>query len=183
MTQATKPFGLDTHPTHKRRAGIIDEYCNTYYEKVFAIAFNYFKNKPDARDAAQEVFYKVVKEGEAKFKALEKPGEYIFIIARNHCIDELKKRNKSQIAGEILGNEIVLDLTTEDQIIKNEELAEAHRRITQLPRIQQEVIRLRMEEGKTHKEVAEILHITETNSSTLFSRALKKISDQELKIK
>ena len=62
-----------------------------YLPFVYRLAFQYFKNKPDAEDATQEVFVKVWRNLK-KFNPEKRVKPWLATITKNTCLDILKKK-------------------------------------------------------------------------------------------
>ena len=73
-------------------------YCRQIYERykrlVKSIAWKYVKNDETVRDITQETFLKVYKNLE-KFKGDSLFKTWLAKIAVNHCLDHIRKQNKS----------------------------------------------------------------------------------------
>ena len=59
------------------------------FKLVYQICLVLMKNVPDAEDAAQTVFHKVMERGEA-FHDPEHERAWLIVTARNECRDQLK---------------------------------------------------------------------------------------------
>lgn len=73
-----------------------EELVKSYYKTVFNIALKMFANREDASDMAQEAFIKIYKsigsfKGESSFKT------WLYRVATNLCLDELRSRKKRKI--------------------------------------------------------------------------------------
>lgn len=69
----------------------MEELYNALIPAIFATAFMYLKNKEDAEDMAEEVFWKIISyEGEL----IEEPDLWIKRIIRNDCYNFFKRQEK-----------------------------------------------------------------------------------------
>ncbi len=62
-----------------------------YQRRVFAVAYHYMRNREEARDMAQEVFVKIYQQL-GRYEVGKKFLPWMLSVARNACIDQLRKR-------------------------------------------------------------------------------------------
>ena len=159
-----------------------------YEQKVFATCISFLPNKEDAEDIAQEVFVEVFKSIK-KFKAKSKLSTWIYRIATNKCLEFIRKKNtKKRFAymQSIFGNEIPFDKTkyfTEFNhpgvLLENKEKsATIFKAIHQLPEAQKTVFTLHKVDGKSYKEISEIMEKSLSSVESLMFRAKKNLQQQ-----
>ncbi|QMU64878.1 MAG: sigma-70 family RNA polymerase sigma factor [Flavobacteriaceae bacterium] len=149
-----------------------------YADAMFGVAKRYVKDHFIAEDVMQDAFIKAFKnmknyKGEVAF------GAWLKKIVIHQSIDELKKK-KSEI---VAINHEVQDLTEEDtswQVTEKTSVNEVIHCIHQLKEKYRVVLSLYLLEGYDHKEISEILGITEVTSRTHLLRG-KKIVKENLK--
>lgn len=164
---------------------IIEEYQNI----VYSIALRMAGNETDAFDMAQEVFIKLYR-NLSKFDGRSKLSTWIYRVASNTCLDELKKRKRIRDNTKSLNEEfetaddsVVLEIKDTkplpEEEIENSELKETlNSAILKLSDQHKEVIILRDIEGFSYEEIADI---TKNSVGTVKSRlsraraALRKI--------
>jgi RNA polymerase sigma factor (sigma-70 family) len=156
-----------------------------YQQKVFATCISFVPNKEDAEDIAQEVFIEVFNSIH-KFKGDSKLSTWIYRITTNKCLEFIRKKNtKKRFAfmQSILGNEIPMDKTsyfTEFNhpgiVLENKERNETlFHAINQLPEIQRVVFTLHKIDGKSYKEISEIIKKSVSSVESLMFRANKNL--------
>lgn len=146
-----------------------------YWNKIYSIALAYLKTVQLAEDAVQDVFLKLwaKRQQVANVQNIE---AFIFIIARNHLIDTLKKNIADQ-ASRPTTDELLPDdfLLPSDQI----DLKQLQRKITdaveKLPPQQKNVIKMSREHGLTHQQIAERLGIDKNTVKNHIVRALSTL--------
>ncbi|MGM0582068.1 MAG: RNA polymerase sigma factor [Bacteroidota bacterium] len=145
-----------------------------YAKSMFNIAFRILKNRDEAEDTIQEAFIKAYnKINQYNFQATF--GAWLKKIVVNQALDYLRKENKwmmNDITDENLVEE--QDIDWEDIDLKVDIVKRA---IHNLPTGFRAVASLYLFEGYEHKEIAEILSISENTSKSQFHRAKKKIKD------
>jgi RNA polymerase sigma factor (sigma-70 family) len=156
-----------------------------YQQKVFATCISFVPNKEDAEDIAQEVFIEVFNSIH-KFKGDSKLSTWIYRITTNKCLEFIRKKNtKKRFAfmQSILGNEIPMYKTsyfTEFNhpgiVLENKERNETlFHAINQLPEIQRVVFTLHKIDGKSYKEISEIIKKSVSSVESLMFRAKKNL--------
>jgi len=63
----------------------------SYQGKVYAVAYNYMRNREDARDMAQEIFIRVYRQLHT-LQGGERFLPWLLRLARNACIDRLRRQ-------------------------------------------------------------------------------------------
>ncbi len=142
-------------------------------------------NPEDARDAAQEVFFKVFR----KASAFEPRGEvftWLYRIATNHCLNRLRRRKILRFVG-LAGDdpEREGELDPVDPGADPERALAARRRwrttrkvIAGLPANQRTVLILAKFEGLSYRQIAEVLEITEGAVESRLFRAMQRLQTQ-----
>lgn len=141
---------------------------------MFNIAFRILKNRDEAEDTIQEAFIKAYnKINQYNFQATF--GAWLKKIVVNQALDYLRKESK-RMMNDIADENIVeeQDIDWEDIDLRVDIVKKA---IHNLPTGFRAVASLYLFEGYEHKEIAEILSISENTSKSQFHRAKKKIKD------
>ncbi|MCL2798016.1 MAG: sigma-70 family RNA polymerase sigma factor [Firmicutes bacterium] len=135
---------------------------NQYSDTIVRIAFHYVKNKFDAEDIMQDVFFALIKQ--TPFSCEEHLKAWIIRAAINRTKDYLRaaKKRKSEPL------ESAAHLLTEHQTRVLDELQE-------LPEKDRDVIYLHYYEGYTAKEIGEILGKREKAVLMRMGRARQKL--------
>lgn len=148
-----------------------------YTPFVMSVCLSYMKNREDAEDACQEVFLKIWKTKSA-FEDRSKYTTWLYSIARNTCLDLLKKNSKH------LHEEIPEALpdqngTPEKSYIAKEFEESVYSALGLLDTDMKAVLLLREKAGMSYSEIAETLGIAEGTVKSRISRAremlLKKL--------
>ena len=164
---------------NKRRSQ--EELFRLYYGKMLSVCMRYTNDKDSAEDVVQEGFIKVFENLE-RFNYKSSLGAWIRRIMVNTAIDKIRKNKKNPIlskkdedfklAGE---NKIEID---EEKLYQEMKVQEALKAIQQLSPKYRMVFNLYVIEDYSHKEIAEMLGISEGTSKSNLSKAknnLKKI--------
>lgn len=142
-----------------------------YSKAMYNIAIRFLNNKMDAEDILQESFVTVFE----KIETLEKSssfGSWLKRIVINNCISFLRK---NRIYFEDIGEyPDVLDEQVNPFLAVDPALV--HETIKKLPDGARTILILYALEGYSHREIAEMLSITDSTSRTQYKRALGILS-------
>ena len=148
-----------------------------YQEKLYRYIqrISYFK-KEDVEDILQEIFIKVYKNLYDYDDSL-KFSSWIYRIARNQTIDEIRKKSRvSQILSldeKDLGKLIKSSVNLEHEITRKDSFEKLRVAIQNLPQKYREVLVLRFLEEKDYEEIMDILKKPKGTVATLIKRGRK----------
>jgi RNA polymerase sigma-70 factor (ECF subfamily) len=146
---------------------------------VKGIALRYSKNNGQAEDIVQESFIKIFNKLHT-YKSKGDLGGWIRIVTVNTALAFLRKKKLI-----LYGEDTVIEHQQESTTYFGElELEDLLTKIRALPAGFQTVFNLYAVEGYSHKEIGEMLSISEGTSKSQYSRAkaeLRKMIEQELK--
>ncbi|WP_165023060.1 MULTISPECIES: RNA polymerase sigma factor [unclassified Dysgonomonas] len=149
-----------------------------YSRKMFGICLRYSSDQNAAKDLLQDGFIKVFShmgsfEGKGSFEGWMKR---IFI---NQALENLRKRKSITESSEHIEDlpDIVDDTTEEDQMYKISE-NELLKMIQELPKGYATVFNLYAIEDYSHKEIAEMLEISEGTSRSQYVRARQILQEK-----
>ena len=159
----------------KRRAqhALYNKYCGS----MFGVALRYSRNKSEAEDVLQEAFIRIFK----YIVAFEGRNEgsltaWVKTIVVNTTLSHNRNNKKYHFTEDIndiqVGENPVFDVSSEIDL--NRERKEmVIKALQQLPDGYRTVFNLYSVEGYSHKEIAEILEISENTSKSQLSKARK----------
>lgn len=132
-----------------------------------------------AQDAVQEAFLKFVREG-SRMTDVMALFPWLLQVVRNACLDmrrKEKRMDRKHEAARVEAGAAVAE--SADAPVLNEE-ARTHVRdaVSKLPEKQREVLRLKLWEGMTYREIGERLGMTLTNVSYHLGEAVKAVAGQ-----
>jgi len=131
-----------------------------YYSQVYSFIIKYIPAATLADDLAQEVFIKIW-EKRASLAAVRSFRAYLFITARNHTLNALKKAFRSRTASDyILSAYAEQRSSAEEQLVDKEYRLFLERTLAGLPERSRQIFGLCREQGKTYEEVASALGIS-----------------------
>ena len=170
--------------------GIIME---RYKNSLHGIIYRMVRNQEETQDLVQEAFIKAYK-ALRTFNKQYSFSTWLFKIASNNCIDQLRKKRLSTISidapSETMDGSITQDIpdstyNPEKDIIRNEVINTIHHTIDQLPKKYREVINLRHKQDKSYEEIAKELDLPiGTVKARIFrAREILKKSLRELNLR
>lgn len=149
-----------------------------YQRKVYSICYGMLKNPEDSMDASQETFIKVFRYLE-KFNFQSKFYTWLYRIAVNVCIDQIRKNKKRKNveyddtysrAAEVGDENIVpstLGLNPEKAYGRKELREKMLEALEKIPEKHRTILILREAEGLNYDEIADVL---EVSKGTVMSR-------------
>ncbi len=150
------------------------ELYRLYSKAMYNICLRMVRNEVDAEDLLQNSFVTVFSKLDS-FRYQSAIGAWIKRITINNCINFLKKR-KLQLE-ELTENIKSVQETQEDVDSSVLSVNSINKAIFNLPDGYRVVFSLYAMEGYDHKEIAQILEITEATSKSQYSRAKKRLKE------
>ncbi len=139
----------------------------TYQEGIFRICLGFSRNPLDAEDLSQEVYLKAYK-SLGRIHSPYAVKEWLFRIARNTCLDHVKKRRIVRLFERTTSPDNVVDTTTpESSAVTGERLKSLKGAVSRLPKKQREVFVLREYGQLSYEELARTVG---AKSGTVMSR-------------
>ncbi len=140
---------------------------------VVSLAAKLCGNMDDAEDVAQDTFLKMWSMRNS-MDSYESPDALAIRIARNKCLDILKKKHPESL-GSIAEAVMTTQPPVDTVMLQEEQSQEIDRILSCLPEPQQILIKMRHIEGMDIDTIAEILCTTESNIRTRLCRARQKV--------
>lgn len=150
-----------------------------FADQMLIVCRRYLKSREDAEEIMLDGFYKFLKNiGSFSYQNDAALFAWIKKIMINECLMFLRKKNVFTMVPETTAEDIVL----EDDVMSHLSAAEIFQLIIQLPVGYRTVFNLYVVEGVPHKEIAELLKISEGTSKSQLSKAkalLQKMLSQK----
>lgn len=146
-------------------------------DKLFRLALRITLNRQDAEDVVQEALIKIWKNRE-RWQQLDSIEAWAFTITRNIALDMVKK-NEAHRTVEIDFEPLAANY---DHLHERERLQLVKNLMDSLPEKQRTAMQLRDFEGKSYKEVADIMQISEEQVKVNIFRARQFIKQKYILI-
>lgn len=147
-----------------------------YKGVIYKILYSYCKDADDRKDLQQEILIQLWRSFESNKPNVNLSG-WVYRVALNvaisHYRKEIKRKESKTPIDDIVYN--IHSVNYLDELDTN--LSQLYRFIHQLDPFNKALIMLYLEE-KSHRDIAEILGISETNVGTKISRIKKELKDQ-----
>ena len=159
-----------------------EEYKNTIIPlvaKLYPMVKQLLRDEEDVKDALQDLVVKLWDKRNEIDSASNKPS-YIFAMARNYCLDSLKRKKFIPIMEN--DPEIINLATHEPGIEIHEKLERVNQIIEMLPEKYREVIKLRDMDGFSFEEISQITGHEIPHLRVILSRSRLKVREELVKI-
>lgn len=163
-----------------------------YQNDIFRFCLHYLKNIDVAKEMAQETFLRIYTARD-RFDVDRKFKPWMLCIARNLCLNELKRKKTVQMetleeyasaAREDSGEMLQTTSDGPSELLMAQERHEAlHKALAQLPEDAREIVMLRYFERMSAREIADVVDSTEGAVRTRLHRVLKQLREQCLSIR
>jgi RNA polymerase sigma-70 factor (ECF subfamily) len=149
---------------------------NMHYSRLYAFIKKLVDDKEEAQDITAETFIKLWKL-HANFNTQENIKAFLYITARNACMDFLRYRQRQtanrQEFGYVLFQQEENMPTSSNDEIKTLVLQQIHSEIENLPTQCKRIFKMAWLEGKKNAEIAQQLELTEQTIRNQKARAVK----------
>ena len=149
-------------------------------ERIFPMCVRMLGTTTKAEDAIQEIMMKLWKKRK-EFENHPNISGYVYLTARNYCLDKLKK-NKLRIVQDAPFHNIAKNTGSQELAEWNELNTIIQKILKELPEQQREVLLLRDIDGYEYVEIAEILKLKIEHVRVLAGRARHEVATQLEKI-
>ena len=151
-----------------------------YRDRVYGLCRQMAGNDHDAEDLTQEIFIWAFK-SIGSFRAEAAFGTWLYRIAANRCLSELRKRRPRFQPVEELEQKNVLPLAPggnpEEQLVRKELVKRVEAAIADLPESQRLIFVMGTQLGMRYREIGEIANCSEDAVKVRIHRARKRVRD------
>lgn len=134
-----------------------------------------------ARDVVQETFLRLWREDAVAMDG--RLPQWLFTVCRNYALDVRRKETRmTTLAEPIAAGEQARESAPDEIATHNETTTQVFAWIDSLPDNQQEVIRLKFQNGLRYKQIAEITGLSVTNVGFLIHKGIKALREKAEKL-
>jgi RNA polymerase sigma-70 factor (ECF subfamily) len=150
-----------------------DGLVRQYQQEIYRLAYRMTRNTEDAKDLAQETFVSAYR-SLGTFRGQSRFSTWLYRIAVNLCLNHLKsaaRQDPGEVDGHLAderGDSLAALLTDE----RDRALADA---IQALPPQQKATLTLRVHQGLSHREIAEVLDCSEGTVKANYFHAVRSL--------
>lgn len=150
-------------------------------DKLFRLALRITFDRAEAEDIVQETMIRVWNKRD-EWNELESVEAYCLTVARNLAIDRSEKKDSQTVELTIEAEQTPDASSPYDRLVNKERLKLVHRLVDELPEKQRLIMQLRDVEGKSYKEIAAALRLTEEQVKVNLFRARQKVKQKFIDI-
>lgn len=150
-------------------------------DKLFRLALRITFDRAEAEDIVQETMIRVWNKRD-EWDGLESVEAYCLTVARNLAIDRSEKKDSQTVELTSEAEQTPDASSPYDRLVNKERLKLVHRLVSELPEKQRLIMQLRDVEGKSYKEIAVALHLTEEQVKVNLFRARQKVKQKFIDI-
>ena len=165
-----------------------EDLVEKYKQPVFNFIYRTIPDSAEAEDLAQTVFVQVYKSA-ARYRVEAKFSTWLFTIARNLCLNELRRRSRHpadsldavsgpEEDGAARQFEDVRIVAPPDRLVQDELVAKVAEALKDLPENQRTAILLYQEQEKSYDEISEILGTSLSATKSLIHRARETLKQR-----
>lgn len=143
-------------------------------DKLFRLALRITFDRAEAEDIVQETMIRVWNKRD-EWHELESVEAYCLAVTRNLAIDRSEKKDAQTVELTLEAEETPAASSPYDNLASKERLRLIHKLMNDLPEKQRSIMQLRDIEGKSYKEIATLLKLTEEQVKVNLFRARQKV--------
>ena len=168
----------------RNRLKKLEQVIVEFQDQLFRFAFFRTGSLPDAQDIVQDVFIKLYNET-AYLDKVDNLKGYLYRSISNACIDysRRKSRRRFDTLESIPKKQEVGENTTSDNLMLMEEYSRIEMLLDGLPEEQSEIVRLRVFDGLSFVEIAQLQEIPVTTVKSRFKYGIDKLKSKIEKVK
>ena len=154
-----------------------------HYNGMFRLAMSMLGDDAESKDVVSDVFAHLLHSStDLRAETLQ---AFLLTNVRNRCINLLVHRQKEKQRVDELYSEVeqsqkavVVEMTNPGQTAEQEQLQMLHHFIDRhLPKLSQQILRLRYQQGLKYREIANVLQVSEVTVHNHLSQSLKQLKD------
>ena len=150
--------------------------------ELFRLALRITLNRVEAEDIVQDTLIKVW-DRRFEWENIDSIEGFSLTVCRNLSLDRLRKKENSNDSLEDVNiAEPVASSNPQDRMIQEDRVSLVRQIIDSLPEKQRSCMQLRDFEGKSYKEIAQVLDITEEQVKVNIFRARQMVKQKYLKL-
>jgi RNA polymerase sigma-70 factor (ECF subfamily) len=153
------------------------EVLERYERQLVRYAHRTVGDLETARDIVQDTFLRLIRVGRDSVE--DHLAEWLFTVCRNRCFDILRKESRMTALSDTTQETLT---RTDAPALSRDGETEQHAKILalveELPPRQQEVIRLKFQNGLSYKEISRVTDLSATNVGFLIHTGLKTVRER-----
>ncbi len=152
----------------------LEQWYDAHAQALFAFLFNFTRHEADTHDLLQEVFIRLARRPEL-LEGVRDIRAFLLRLAHNLAIDLIRRRGTRDSQHDQLAREspqVFAPASEADEVAFREALSDA---LGDLPAEQRAVVHLKLWEGLTFEQIAEVLSIPLNTAASRYRYGLDKL--------
>ena len=150
--------------------------------ELFRLALRITLNRAEAEDIVQDTLI-MVWNRRSEWEIIDSIEAFSLTVCRNLSLDRIKKKeNNNDSLEDVKVAEPLASSNPQDRMIEEDKISLVKQIVDALPEKQRSCMQLRDFEGKSYKEIAEILEISEEQVKVNIFRARQTVKQKYLKL-
>jgi RNA polymerase sigma factor (sigma-70 family) len=163
--------------TNSTKAAWVQEALRQYEGPLIRYATQITNDLDRARDVVQDTFIRLCAQERSRVEGCL--AQWLFTVCRNRALDVQRKERRMVLAKDLeIENRESAEPSPSAAVEQREELGEILQLLALLPPNQQEVIRLKFQNGLSYQEISHVTNLTVSNVGFLIHTAIKSIRHQ-----
>ena len=155
----------------------VDELYRRYAARVHALCKRYLGDEDDAKDLMLETLLQAIdKMGSFQYTGKGSLYGWISRIAINKALNQLKRQRWRMVPMDLSVHDNIPEPTEQEMVTIPREKLQAW--IAELPDLRRTVFNLYCLDGYSHQEIARMLGISETGSTSVLAKARKQLKEK-----
>jgi RNA polymerase sigma-70 factor, ECF subfamily len=165
-----------------------EQLVDKYKQPVLNLVYRTLRDATEAEDLAQNVFVQVFKSAD-RYRVEAKFSTWLFTIARNLCLNELRRRSRHPAESldaavetheELPGRQFEdkASVTAPDQLLRTELSSKVEECLASLPENQRTAILLFKEQEMSYEEISRILDCSLSATKSLIHRGRETLKEK-----
>lgn len=161
-------------------ASAVAQCLEQYGNLVWSIARKWSPSTADAEDAVQEIFIDLWKSADRFDPQVASEPTFVMMIARRRLIDRRRRSDRVPVPEGEIGEDLCVDPAPEPALVaeRGEEAEMAVQLLNELRDEERSVLRLSIDEGLSHQEIANRVGLPLGTVKTHIRRGLSKLKDR-----
>lgn len=164
-------------PVHADDTNRFEQLVAAHEARLLRYAARLVNDVSLARDVVQDAFIKLHRFLSEGNRLEADPSRWLYRVVHNCAVDTIRKESRLRVLQEEQAAETEA-FTWPDPFPENERLQQVLALLPSLKLSERTVVLLRLQEGKSYREIAEITGFTEGNVGYLLFQAVQKLSNR-----
>jgi RNA polymerase sigma-70 factor (ECF subfamily) len=152
------------------------ELVRRHQDKVFNLAYRFSRDRQDAEELAQEIFFKVWRHARS-FRGESQFSTWLYRLAVNSCLNYKQRENSRPAPLPLAGDFASPNPSVGDEMVVAEREARLKSALASLPARQKMALALASFAGRSYEEIAVVMEVSVPAVESLLFRARKNLAE------